>query len=120
MNVDIQSDTSKVICSLDDLVADSGVAALYEDQQLALFYLPGERDKQIHALGNFDPLGRANVLSRGIVGDIAGEPVVASPLYKHHFSLLTGRCIENSDVSVPVYEVEISGTQVILRSWCGV
>ena len=32
---------------------------------------------------------RANVLSRGLVGDLQGERVVASPIYKHHFSLRT-------------------------------
>jgi nitrite reductase (NADH) large subunit len=36
---------------------------------------------------------RAHVLSRGIVGELRGERVVASPLYKHHYSLATGRCL---------------------------
>ena len=42
---------------------------------------------QVYALDNFDPHSGANVLSRGIVGDLSGELVVASPVYKHHFSL---------------------------------
>jgi hypothetical protein len=47
------------------------------------------------------------VLSRGIVGDVKGERVVASPLYKHHYSLLTGRCLEDSSKSVNVYPARV-------------
>ena len=51
-------------------------------------------------MGNLDPFSRANVLSRGIVGDLKGELVVASPVYKQHFSLRTGQCVEDPDVRV--------------------
>ena len=99
------------VSSRDALVSQSGVAALVEGRQIALFHLPGEKP-EIFALDNWDPIGRANVLSRGIVGDIKGELVVASPLYKQHFSLLTGRCLEKADVSVDTYPVRIVGEQV--------
>jgi nitrite reductase (NADH) small subunit len=89
-------------CPLTELVPWAGVAARLEGAQVAVFYLPGETP-DLYAIGNFDPIGQANVLSRGIVGDIGGELVVASPLYKHHFSLATGRCLERDDVAVPVY-----------------
>jgi len=52
------------------------------------------------------------VLSRGIVGDIGGELCVASPLYKQHFSLKTGQCLEQKDVRVPVYGVRVVGGRV--------
>jgi nitrite reductase (NADH) small subunit len=52
------------------------------------------------------------VLSRGIVGDIKGEPVVASPIYKHHFSLRNGRCLEKPSLGVPVYRVRVQDGQV--------
>ena len=39
----------------------------------------------LYAIGNYDPAGDANVLSRGIIGSVNGQTVVASPLYKHHF-----------------------------------
>ena len=101
------------VCQVADLVEGSGVAVLLNGQQVALFYLPNEA-KTIYAIDNFDPIGRANVLSRGIVGDIGGELVVASPLYKQHFSLHTGKCLEQ-DQAVRVWPVRIKDEQVKLR-----
>jgi assimilatory nitrate reductase catalytic subunit len=57
-----------------------------------------------------------NVLSRGIVGDLGGELVVASPLYKQHFSLITGRCLEEPEHAVPVYLARIHEGQVWVRA----
>ena len=74
------------------------------------FYFPD--DNAIHSIHNYDPIAKANVLSRGVVGDIQGELVVASPLYKQHFSLLTGHCLENPDVSVAIFPTRISGTTI--------
>jgi nitrite reductase (NADH) small subunit len=39
------------------------------------------------------------------VGDRGGEPVVASPIYKQSFSLLTGQCLDEQDKVVAVYQV---------------
>ena len=64
---------------------DSGVAALVDGREVAVFRV---RDA-VYAIGNHDPASGANVLARGIVGDIGGEIVVASPIYKQHFSLVT-------------------------------
>src|SRR5689334_14110965 len=61
------------ICELDELLPDSGVAALIEGHQFAIFRV----DDRVYALDNFDPHSQANVLSRGIVGDLEGELVVA-------------------------------------------
>lgn len=97
-------------CRLDDLVEGSGVCALVNGQQVAIFHLPKEQPA-LYAIDNFDPVGRANVLSRGIVGDVRGELVVASPLYKEHFSLLDGRCLEK-DYAVRVWPVRRNGDSV--------
>ena len=105
---------STVICNLQDLVSNSGVCVKIDDQQVALFYLPDESPK-IYAIGNWDPIGKANVLSRGIVGDIGQRLVVDSPLYKHHFDLQTGDCIEESDIKVPVFDVTLVADEVILN-----
>ncbi len=99
------------LCHRDDLVADSGVCALVGSEQVALFYLP-EETPAVYAISNRDPLGDANVLSRGIVGDLGGELVVASPLYKQHFCLKTGRCLEEEGVGVEVYPVRLEGDLV--------
>ncbi len=102
-----------------DLQENAGVCVLINDVQVAVFYLPKE-SPSIFALHNWDPLGKANVLYRGIVGDLNGERVVASPLYKQHFSLDTGRCLEEESVCVPVYEAFIEGETVTitLQSRC--
>ena len=71
---------------------------------------------QLHALANRDPIGKANVLSRGIVGDINGELVVASPLYKQHFSLATGTCLEDKRVQLKTYRVRLDGGNVMIGS----
>jgi nitrite reductase (NADH) small subunit len=101
------------VCNADDLQPNSGVCALVEGQQVAIFYMV--KEKGIYALHNYDPIGRANVLSRGMIGDIKGEPVVASPLYKQHFSLKTGFCIEDEQFSVPVYPVRIENGKVEIQ-----
>ena len=104
---------SITLCQQKDLIANSGICAMVEGQQVALFYLPSETP-QVYAIGNWDPIGKANVLSRGIVGDVGERLVVASPLYKQHFDLQTGECLEDSEVSVPVYSVELVADQVLL------
>jgi nitrite reductase (NADH) large subunit len=99
------------ICDLDDLLPDCGVAALVGNRQVALFRVGAS----VHAIDNFDPHSCANVISRGIVGSIAGEPVVASPVYKDHFSLVTGRCLEDIDRSVRPWPVRVHGNRVWIR-----
>jgi nitrite reductase (NADH) small subunit len=65
-------------------------------------------DGAVHAVGNIDPFSGAAVLSRGIVGDRAGVPTVASPVYKQAFSLVTGRCLDDPAVAVPVYPIRVA------------
>ena len=102
------------LCGIDDLVPNSGVCALWKDQQIAIFYLP-ELEPSIYVLSNWDPIGEAEVLSRGIVGDIDGVPVVASPLYKEHFDLTTGVCVEKPEVSVATFPVSLDNEAVWLH-----
>ena len=109
----VEKHDGEVVCQRSDLVAGSGVCALVGGEQVALFYLP-EETPQLYALGNRDPIGKANVLSRGIVGDLGGELVVASPLYKQHFSLETGACLEEAEVRVEIYEVRLDGDSVLI------
>jgi len=104
----------ELACQAEDLVADSGVCALVKGQQVALFWLP-DADGQVFAIGNFDPAGWANVLSRGIVGDLGGEWVVASPLYKHHYRLCDGHCIEQPELRIPAYPARLVDGKVWIR-----
>ena len=105
------------VCPLEDIVPDAGVAALVDGEQVAVFRVSngGSAEDGVHAVGNFDPFSRANVLSRGIVGDLRGELVVASPVYKQHFSLLTGRCLEDAAARIPVYTARLEDGWVVVE-----
>ena len=97
-------DTWHRVCDLEDILPNAGVCALIDGLQIAVFRVANE----LFAIDNGDPASGANVLSRGIVGDLKGELVVASPLYKHHYSLRTGRCLEDPDTPVCVYPVRVA------------
>lgn len=96
--------TRLAVCRLDDLVPERGAAVVVDGRQVALFLL---HDGTVRALSNRDPFSGAFVLSRGIVGDRGGRPVVMSPVYKQAFDLETGRCLDDPDVRVPTYDVVV-------------
>jgi NAD(P)H-dependent nitrite reductase small subunit len=98
------------VCVVDDLVPNAGICALVEQKQIAIFSMP--KIDGLFAIDNFDPFSGANVLSRGMVGDLGGEPMVASPMYKQHFSLKTGQCFEDEVVRLTVYAVRVSQGKV--------
>ena len=102
----------RAVCEPDDILPDTGVCADLDGKQVAVFRV----DDVIYALDNRDPASGANVLSRGIVGDLGGEIVVASPIYKHHFSLVTGRCLEEPNYSVDTYPARIIAGKVWIRA----
>ena len=90
------------ICALERLSADRGVATLIDGRPIAVFRrLTGD----LHAIDNIDPISRASVLSRGIVGELDGRPTVASPMYKQRFDLGTGECLDDPLVAVGVHDV---------------
>ena len=92
------------ICQDEQLSSNMGICALVGACQVAVFRVKD----QVFALDNFDPFSGVNVISRGIVGDLRGHLVVASPIYKQHFDLVTGQCLEDDTVSLNVYPVRIN------------
>ena len=101
------------VCRLHEIVPNTGVCALVDGRQVAVFRLD---DDSVYAIEDLDPFSRANVLSRGIVGDLKGELVVASPVYKQHFSLTTGLCQEDPGVRVAVFPARLDGDAVLVRA----
>lgn len=100
------------VCSLTDLLPNRGAAALLEDgEQVAIFRTA---DDAVYAISNIDPFSGAAVLSRGIVGDLGGVPVVASPLHKQHFDLRTGTCTDDPTVTVTAYPVRIEDGTILV------
>lgn len=98
------------ICAVDDIPAGSGMAARFQGQQVAVFHT----DEGIFALANRDPFSGANVLSRGIIGDVDGRLVVASPVYKQHFCLRTGICLEDMTISVRRWASTVRDGRILL------
>ncbi len=102
------------ICRLDQIVPNTGVCALLGGQQVAVFRV-NDSGERVFAIGNFDPNSGAAVLSRGLVGNLGERIVVASPIYKQHFDLVTGECLEAPENSVASYRARIEGGKV----WVG-
>jgi nitrite reductase (NADH) small subunit len=110
MSVTAMSQT--VVCRYDVLLPERGVAALIGDLQIALFRT---HDGSVFAIGNQDPFSGANVMSRGIVGSRGDVQTVASPMFKQVFDLRTGVCLDDPEVSLPVYAVEVLDGQVMVN-----
>lgn len=102
------------IGALQDIPANVGMAARLGQQQIALFHLPAS-EQQVYALENHEPGSAANVLSRGLLGDISGEPVVISPLYKKRFRLRDGVSPDDAALRVRAWPVRIVEGQVWVR-----
>ncbi|VFR17853.1 Nitrite reductase [NAD(P)H] small subunit [plant metagenome] len=103
----------RAVCRRADLVAESGVVALVDGEQVAIFHVPGD-DAEVYAVSNHDPFSGVNVIGRGIVGRLGGELVVASPLYKQHFRLRDGVCLENAGQRLRTWQARLHGDVVEL------
>jgi nitrite reductase (NADH) small subunit len=97
------------VCAVDEIVPDTGVCALLNGRQVAVFRVGEER---LFAIDNYDPNANAAVLSRGLVGSLGERIVVASPIYKHHFDLQTGECLEAPAHSVSSFPVRVENGTV--------
>jgi len=111
------------ICHHDDLIKNSGICALLNtkasndetQQQIALFYIP-DSEQKVFAVSNWDPIGQANVMSRGMIGNIGDTLVVASPLYKQHFDLVSGACLEEPEHSLKSYKAEMRDDGIYIQA----
>jgi nitrite reductase (NADH) small subunit len=100
------------VCALDDILPDTGVAALVDGRQIALVRV-GDGDA-VYALDNFDPFSRAFVIARGIVGDRQGVLKIASPIFKQSFDLGTGQCLDDPAVRLASYPVRVVEGRVLV------
>ena len=97
------------ICAVDDILPGTGVCALVADRHVAVFRLADDR---LFAIDNVDPKSGASVLSRGLLGNLGERIVVASPLYKNHFDLCTGECLEAPEQSVRAHAVRAEAGRI--------
>lgn len=117
MHRDIQFNNWTAVCTIDQIVPNTGVCALLNGEQVAVFHVAaaGDEEQRVFAIGNVDPNSGVSVLSRGLVGNLGERIVVASPIYKHHFDLATGECLEAPEHSVPSYRTRVEDGKV----WVG-
>jgi nitrite reductase (NADH) small subunit len=95
--------TRTAVCAGALVQPGRGVAALLPGgRQVAIFRTAGG---VLYGVSNIDPFSGAAVLSRGIVGDRGGIPVVVSPMHKQAFALATGICLDDPEVRVEVFMV---------------
>ena len=115
MHRDLQLTSWTAICTLADIVPNTGVCALVNGEQVAVFHVP-DCAQQVYAIGNYDPNCGAAVLSRGLVGNQGERIVVASPIYKQYFDLATGECLEAPHNSVASYGARVDDGKVWVRA----
>jgi len=103
----------RAVCARQDLVLNSGVVALIGNTQVALFYVACiSGTPQLFAVDNRDPVSGVNVIGRGLVGSLAGDLVIASPLYKQHYRLEDGTCLEDSSLKLRTWPARLNGDVV--------
>lgn len=102
------------ICNIADIIPQTGVCALVNDQQVAIFR--PRQDEQVFAISNIDPFFEASVLSRGLIAEHNGELWVASPLKKQRFRLRDGLCMEDESHSVAHFDTRVKDGEVQVRS----
>lgn len=102
------------VCQLADIVPATGVCALLNNQQIAIFR--PRADEQVYAISNIDPFFEASVLSRGIIAEHDGELWVASPLKKQRFRLRDGLCMEDADHSVARFDARVKDGEVQIKA----
>jgi nitrite reductase (NADH) small subunit len=108
-----QTHAWRAVCDRQDLVLNSGVVALVGTSQVALFYVASiSGTPQLFAVENRDPVSGVNVIGRGLVGSLAGDLVIASPLYKQHYRLEDGTCLEDPALKLRTWPARLAGDVV--------
>ncbi|MET0962109.1 MAG: nitrite reductase small subunit NirD [Noviherbaspirillum sp.] len=113
MNQNIDTAVWNAVCTIEDILPNTGICALVKNRHVAVFHVESDT-AQLYAIDNYDPNAGASVLSRGLVGSLGQRIVVASPIYKHHFDLQSGECLEAPENSVNAYPVRIENRQVLV------
>ncbi|RIK86377.1 MAG: nitrite reductase (NAD(P)H) small subunit [Planctomycetota bacterium] len=96
-----------------DFPRDGGATIKYGKSQIAVFNLASRG--QWYATQNMCPHRKAFVLSRGIVGDAAGEPKVACPLHKKTFSLASGQSLQGEEYRIRTFPVRVEDDTVLVK-----
>ena len=100
-----------VVCRLDDIEVEGGVAALVDGAAVAIFRT---HDGNVYAIVQLRPLLQGlGAGPRHRRHPRRSVPFVASPMHKQAFDLRTGQCLDDAAVRVPTYDVRVDAT-----GWC--
>jgi len=100
------------VCTIDDIPQNGGACVELEGKQIAIYNFT--RRNEWYATDNECPHKKQMALSRGMIGDTAGEPKVACPFHKKTFSLKNGACLSGEEYQIATYPVKVEGNKVYL------
>lgn len=92
---------------------DGGATLKYGRHQIAVFNF--SKLGKWFASQNLCPHKREMVLSRGLLGDIAGLPKIVCPMHKRAFSLETGEGLTDPSLSISTFPVEIREGRIFIE-----
>ena len=94
--------------------SEGGTAVKYKDTEIAVFNF-GKDGEEWYAISNLCPHKKQMILSRGMIGDVKGEPKVACPYHKKQFSLQSGECLDDSSCgNVDTFPIKIEDNIVYI------
>ena len=102
------------IAHIDEFPEDAGVAILIGKLQIAVFNTDSK--SRWYATQNLCPHKQEMAISRGLVGDLNGEPKVACPFHKKTFSLENGKCLSGDPFELQTYQVDILDNYVYVNA----
>lgn len=100
------------VCTLEAIPQQAGIGARLGSERVALFRF----GDALFALEDREPGSDASVLSRGLLGDVGGEPVVISPLYKQRIRLRDGQSLDDPQHQLRCWPVKLEAGQIWLAN----
>jgi nitrite reductase (NADH) small subunit len=100
------------VATTDDIPENSGACVMYNGKQIAIYNFTSRGEW--YATQNLCPHKQEMALSRGLIGDTAGEPKVACPFHKKSYSLKTGQCLSGDLYEIETYPVKVENGVIFL------
>lgn len=105
----------ETICPVSRLEPERGVAAILDDQPIAVFRIDQDGESRFYAVDHIDPKTQTPTMARGIVGSTQGSPTIAAPLLKEKYSLTTGECLTEPDLALTTFAVRVRNGDLQVR-----
>ena len=100
------------VLPVEDVPENGGNCVKVGDDQVAIFNFTNR--KEWYATSNLCPHKMQMILSRGMIGDKAGEPKVSCPYHKKSFSLKSGECLTDEGYAIKTYPVKVEDNHIFI------